>query len=157
MGRGGSCARVSRMTPTHGELPGYARTGYWYAGCRPDELPWATRRLVLWRDDFACVCCNRSVFGQPYAIHVRGPRDRGRDRSPENLITVLGECGERMSLGNEPVDVARGYNVHPSQDPALVPVAYATEAGHASWWLVADGGRSRECPAGALTAAAAGR
>lgn len=130
------------MTPTHDELPGYDRTGYWFAGCRPDELPWAIRRLVLARDDFGCVCCGRSVLGQPYSIHVRRPLGTGRDRSPENLITVLGACGERLLLGGDPADEMKGYNVRPWQDPALVPVTYATPAGHACLWLLPDGGRA---------------
>lgn len=136
------------MAPTRDELPRYARTGYWYAGCRPDELPWAVRRLVLARDDFACVCCNRSVLGRPYRIHVRRPGRVDGDASPENLITVLGECGERLLSGSDPADAARGYRVFPWGDPALVPVVYVTPAGEASAWLLPDGGRLPEPPSG---------
>lgn len=145
------------MTPTHHELAAYDRTGYWYAGCRPDELPWAIRRLVLARDDFACVCCNRSVLGQPYSIDVRESRTLGRDRSPENLITVLRECGERIALGLDPADEAKGYKVSPWDDPALVPVVYVTSTGQANWWLLPDGGRSPGAPARRPTTSVAGR
>lgn len=134
------------MTPAHDELPRYARTGYLFAGCRPGELPWAVRRLVLARDDFSCVCCNRCVLGQPYRIHMRKPGSPEADASPENLITVLAECGERMLSAGDPADEARGYIVRPWDDPARVPVAYATPAGQARAWLLSDGRRSPEPP-----------
>ncbi len=123
------------MTTAQHELPGYDR---------PGELPWATRRLVLARDGYVCVCCDRPVLGRPYAIHLRKPRHRGGDFSPENLITVLAECGERISVQRDPADEARGYSVPPGDDPAFVPVAYRNPAGHAVAWLLPDGGRSFE-------------
>lgn len=128
------------MTTSQEELPGYDRAG---------ELPWAVRRLVLARDGFACVCCSRSVLGRPYAIHLRKPSATGGNPSPENLITVLAECGERISLRRDRTDEASGYRLRSWEEPALVPVAYASPAGRAVAWLLPDGDRSAGPPAGA--------
>ncbi len=127
------------MTTSREELPAYDRAG---------ELPWAVRRLVLARDGFACVCCSRSVLGRPYAIQLRKPSDRGGSASPENLITVLAECGERISFRRDRTDEARGYSLRRWEEPALVPVAYASPAGPAVAWLLPDGDRSAEAPCG---------
>ena len=107
-------------------------------------LTWAMRRLVLARDDFGCVCCDRSILSKPYSILLRKPQDLGGSISPENLITVLGECGERISSLRDPADEARGYVVRACDEPALVPVAYMTPAGQAKRWLSPDGSRSFE-------------
>ena len=110
------------------------------------ELPWPVRQLVLARDNWACLCCGKSILGRPYAIHLRKPWHLGGDTSPENLITVLAECGERITLTYDPADQARGYGVGSSDDPASVPVACFTAAGSAKVWLLRDGGRAFEPP-----------
>ncbi len=110
------------------------------------EVPWPVRRLVLARDDWACLCCARSVLGQPYAIHLRKPWHLGGDTSPENLITVRAECGDRIRDRCDPTDEARGYTVRLYDEPALVPVVYSTPAGQTRVWLLPDGGRAFEPP-----------
>jgi Arc/MetJ-type ribon-helix-helix transcriptional regulator len=107
-------------------------------------LPWAVRQLVLARDHWACLCCDQSVLGRRYAIHLRKPWHLGGDASPENLITVLAECGERISADCDPADEARGYIVGSCDEPALVPVMYSTPAGLTRAWLLPDGGRTFE-------------
>ena len=130
------------MTMTQAELLADVLAG------RPDDavLPWPVRQLVLARDNWACLCCDKSVLGQPYAIHLRKARHLGGDMSPENLITVLAECGERISARRDPADEARGYWVGWCGEPALVPVVYSTPAGQTRAWLLADGGRAFEPP-----------
>ncbi len=136
------------MTTPQDDLPGDGQSEYRRARLRSDaELPWPMRSLVLARDGYACVCCSRPVLGQPYAIHLRKPGSLGGDTSPENLITVLGACGERISSRRDPADVDSGYTVRPGQDPALVPVVFTTPAGRMQVWLLPDGGRSFEPPA----------
>jgi hypothetical protein len=118
-------------------------------GRRDDaELPWPVRQLVLARDNWACLCCGKSILGRPYAIHLRKPGHLGGDMSPENLITVLAECGERITLRYDPADQAAGFGVGSTQDPGSVPVAYSTAAGSAKVWLLRDGGRAFEPPRG---------
>lgn len=106
------------------------------------ELPWPVRQLVLARDNWACLCCDKSVLGRPYAIHLRKPWHLGGDTSPENLITVLAECGRRIRARRDPADRARGYRVGWCDDPALVPVVYSTSAGRTRVWLLPDGSRT---------------
>jgi hypothetical protein len=128
------------MTMTQAELLRDAPGGH----ADDAEVPWPVRRLVLARDNWACLCCARSVLGQPYAIHLRKPWHLGGDTSPENLITVRAECGERMRARCDPVDEARGYQLRPWDNPAVLPVLYATPAGPAKVWLLPDGGRAFE-------------
>lgn len=137
------------MSIAQDELLGYDRPAQPDAArSRDDALTWPMRRLVLARDDFGCVCCNRSVLSRRYDILLRKPRNLGGVTSPENLITVLAECAERISVRRDPADEARGYVMRSWDEPALVPVAYTTPAGHAKWWLLPDGRRSFEPPAG---------
>lgn len=128
---------------THAELARDARVG------RGDDaqVAWPVRRLVLARDNWACLCCDQPVLGRAYAIHLRKARHLGGDMSPENLITVLAECGERISTRRDPADDARGddargYVLGSCDIPALVPVAYSTAAGQTRAWLLPDGGRA---------------
>ena len=110
------------------------------------QLPWPVRQLVLARDNWACLCCGKTILGRPYAIQLRKPWHLGGDISPENLITVQAECGDRITLGCDPADQTRGYEIGPFDDPASVPVAYSTAAGSAKVWLLPDGGRAFERP-----------
>ena len=64
------------------------------------------RRLVLERDGYLCICCGSSIFGKPSAIHLRKPEHFGGSATPENLITVLHACGERISFRRDPLDEA---------------------------------------------------
>jgi hypothetical protein len=130
------------MTLTQAELRADVRDGR-----RDDaQLPWPIRQLVLARDNWACLCCGKTILGRPYAIQLRKPWHLGGDMSPENLITVQAECGDRITLGYDPADHARGYEVGPADDPASVPVACSTMAGSAQVWLLRDGGRAFERP-----------
>ena len=118
----------------------------------PDEvgLPWAVRQLVLARDNWACVCCDKPVLGRPYAIHPRKPGYLGGRTSPENLITVLAGCGERIGARSDPGDVAKGYSIRSYDEPAVVPVLYRSPAGQKRVWLLPDGGRAFEPPSSAV-------
>jgi hypothetical protein len=138
----GSCATVGRMTTTQVELLRDAPVG---RGA-DREVSWPVRRLVLARDNWACLCCGKSVLGRPYAIHLRKPRRLGGDASPENLITVLAECGLRIGFRGDPADEARGLRIRSREEPALVPVLYFTSAGLTKAWLRPDGGRGFEPP-----------
>jgi hypothetical protein len=130
------------------ELLGYDRPAQRDAARSCDDaLTWPMRRLVLARDGFGCVCCDRSILSRPYSIQLRKPPDLGGVVSPENLITVLAECGERISCHSDPADEDRGYVVRSWDEPALVPVAYTTPVGQVKWWLLPDGRRSFESPA----------
>jgi hypothetical protein len=113
-----------------------------------------TRLLVLERDGWACVCCGRSVIGQPYTLQYRKPRSQGGDNSPANLITVHGDryggCHLRITSRIDPWDEARGLTLSPHQDPLLVPVMLFGEAGPGvTVWPTADGRWATEAPTGA--------
>jgi len=108
------------------------------------------RRLVLERDGYLCVCCGRSVIGQPYSLQARKRRSQGGDNSPSNLITVLHACGERINSLLDPLDEARGYRLRSWDDPELVPVSLALSTGSGLMvWLSPDGLLSSEPPPGA--------
>jgi hypothetical protein len=87
---------------------------------RPDA---ATRTLVLERDGYRCVCCGRSVTGEPFML-LR--RSRGGGDSPPNLITALGTpisgCAGRIGSRGDPDDEVKGYSIQSGQNPAEVPV-----------------------------------
>jgi hypothetical protein len=115
------------------------------------------RGLVLERDGYACVCCGRSVIGQPYSLQHRKRRSQGGGNSPTNLITVLGTgttgCHERIDSRRDPHDEAKGYTVRSWDDPALIPVMVFSEGG--SWvsaWLTEAGTYVFEAPEGAEAA-----
>ena len=103
-----------------------------------------TRTLVLERDGYACVCCGRSVIGQPYSLQHRKRRSQGGGNSPSNLVTVLGTgttgCHERIDSRRDPEDEAKGYTVRSWDDPALIPVMVFSEHGSGvTAWLSGDG------------------
>ena len=89
------------------------------------------RLLVLERDGHACVCCGRSVIGQPYSLQHRKRRSQGGTNSPSNLVTVLGTGTtghhERIDSRIDPEDEAKGYTVRSWDDPALIPVMVFSE------------------------------
>jgi hypothetical protein len=109
-------------------------------------LPWPVRQLVLARDNWACLCCDKPILGRPYTVLLRKPRQVGGTLSPENLITVLAACGQRIRFDRDPADAARGYRLRPHQEPALAPVAYPTPAGVSRAWLLPDGSRTFDPP-----------
>jgi hypothetical protein len=108
------------------------------------------RALVLARDGYACVCCGRSVIGQPYSLQHRKRRSQGGDNSPSNLITVLGTgstgCHERIDSRREPGDEANGYTVRSWDDPELVPVTFFSQGSGVTLWLTRDGKRTAVDP-----------
>ncbi len=133
------------MTTTQAELLPDAQPGIWDEA----DVPWPVRQLVLARDNWACLCCDKSILGRPHAIQLRKPRQVGGNTSAENLITVLAECGRRIRFALAPADAAAGLRLGPREEPALVPVTYPTPAGQAKAWLLPDGTRSfsaRELP-----------
>lgn len=114
----------------------------------------AVRILVLQRDGYACVCCGRSIIGQPYSLQHRKRRSQGGSSTPPNLITVFGDgtagCHQRIDSRIKPADEAKGYTVRSRKDPALVPVMVFSEHGSGvTVWLTEDGQYSTEPPRGA--------
>lgn len=114
----------------------------------------ATRKTVLERDNYACVCCGQSIIGRPYSLQHRRARKMGGSRlpwidSPQNLLTVLGSattgCHARMERRGQ-ADKDKGYVVSewPEVDPQFIPVDVVTEFGPARVWLTADGGLSND-------------
>ena len=113
----------------------------------------ATRKLVLDRDGYRCVCCGRSVIGQRYSLQHRKRRSQGGTNSPSNLVTVLGDgttgCHARIDSRRDPNDEAKGYTVRSHDDPALIPVmVFSEHGGGVTAWLAEDGGFAFEAPAG---------
>ena len=108
----------------------------------PDKL---TRDLVLARDDYACVCCGRPIFGQEYSLQHRKRRSQGGTNKPSNLITVLGSattgCHARIDSRVNAQDEPKGYTVRSQRDPARVPVLlFKAGPRFAVWaWATDDG------------------
>ena len=101
-----------------------------------------TRKLVLTRDDYACVCCHTPVFSLPFDLQHRDARGMGGTsnplaNSPVNLITMLRRCHNRVESRRFPEDNTRGYWLRMGQDPAEVPVTYWN--GRRAW-LTTTGG-----------------
>ena len=120
------------------------------AARRRDTEPDAeTRRLVLERDGYACVCCGASVLGRPYSLQHRKRRSQGGGNSPSNLITVTTGCHARIGSRADPADEAKGYTCRGWQDPAGVPVmVFRPGALGAAVWLADDGTCRLEPPEG---------
>ena len=117
-----------------------------------------TRRLVLARDRYACVCCGRSVLDQPYSLQHRVARGVGGTSDPainypENLLTMLGTgttgCHGRVESRSDPDDRKNGYWLHRGESPLLIPVrVFSGHGPGAEKYLTADGGYSDESPWG---------
>jgi hypothetical protein len=117
---------------------------------RDTPVPAAVRELVLARDCHACVCCGKSVVGETWVIYFRKPERLGGPPTPDNLITVLRSCGERIGFLRDARDEASGYRLRPWQDPELVPVGLTLSAGQrATVWLTPQGLLSFEPPSAA--------
>lgn len=110
------------------------------------RVPAAVRNLVLARDCYVCVCCGKSVTGEMSVIHFRKPERDGGQATPENLITVLPACGERISYGGDPQDETWGYRLQPWDDPEFVPIVLALAGPRPTVWLTPDGLLSFESP-----------
>jgi hypothetical protein len=111
----------------------------------------ATRNAVLERDGYACVCCGRTIIGQPYTLHPRKRHSQGGDTSPSNLVTVLDAgragCRARIDSGCDPSDEAKGYVVRSWDDPALTPVVVSGRHGTGCLvWLTPDGSYRTQPP-----------
>jgi hypothetical protein len=118
---------------------------------RDTDLDAAARAAVLERDGYACVCCGRTVIGQPYTLQLRKPRSHGGDTSPSNLLTVLDTgrtgCRARIDSHCDPSDEAKGYVVRSWDDPALVPVVVSGRHGTGCLvWLTPDGSYRTQPP-----------
>jgi hypothetical protein len=96
----------------------------------------ATRRLVLQRDGYACVCCGVPFLGKPYSVQQRKHTSQGGANNPSNLIMVLGTCAERIRSHRDLRDEESGYSLHADQDPELVPILLYRRIGV---WLAPDG------------------
>ena len=96
----------------------------------------ATRRLVLQRDGYACVCCGVPFLGKRYSVHHRMHKSQGGTNSPSNLIMVLGTCAERIRSHRDLRDEESGYSLRTDQDPELVPILLY---GRIGVWLAPDG------------------
>jgi len=146
MSRGnGLSVRIPLSRPR--EKPAAARTRKRTAPARYTGPDRKTRALVLERDGHACVCCGRSVIGQPYSLQHRKRRSQGGTSDASNLITVLGTgttgCHERIDSRRDPHDEAKGYTVRSWDDPAAVGV---TLFDGREVWLHDDGGYRDEGP-----------
>lgn len=109
-----------------------------------------TRKRVLLRDGFACVCCGQSIIGQRYSLGHRLRASQGGKVEPSNLLVFLGWGGEachgRIDSRREPRDEEKGLTVRSWQDPALIPV---TLFDGRQVWLTPDGHYADESPEGA--------
>jgi hypothetical protein len=114
------------------------------------------RALVLERDGFACVGCNKGILGRPYSLQHRNARGMGGTsrpdaNSPVNLVVL---CGSATSPGGchllaeqrDPVMHERGLWLNSWEDPALVPVMVFSPRGRVPVWLTADGRRVLDDP-----------
>ena len=145
--------------PHHGAGPGQRQDGQEQerAPKRKTGPSRKVRDLVLARDGRACVCCGRSVTGQPYSLQHRKRRSQGGTNSPSNLVTVLGTgttgCHERIDSRRDPHDEAKGYTVRSWDDPAQVPVmVFSANGSGVTKWL-SDDGRYLDEPPGEASAA----
>jgi 5-methylcytosine-specific restriction protein A len=150
--RTGGLSRVTPMTRTAWKRKPVRDTG-------PTRK---VRALVLARDGFACVGCNKSVVGRPYSLQHRvargmGGTSRADAGSPVNLIVL---CGSATSPGGchllaeqrDPVMHERGLWLNSWEDPATVPVMIATALLPVPVWPTADGRYSKVPPEGTVAA-----
>lgn len=146
--RQGACEQLddagARVLPWSPPLP--ARTPTPRQTLSATRIPAAVRNLVLARDCYVCVCCGKSVTGELSTIHFRKPERDGGPATPENLITVLPACGERISYGCDPQDEAWGYRLQSWDDPEFVPIVLALAGPRPTVWLTRDGLLSFESP-----------
>jgi hypothetical protein len=110
------------------------------------------RRLVHKRD-VNCAGCGRSVAGIPRSIQHRVARGMGGSSRPEanavERLVLL--CGSATTPGSchlaceerDPVMHDRGLWLWSWEDPASVPVEYATPDGPVRYLLLPDGSRRR--------------
>ena len=113
----------------------------------------ATRRIVLERDGWSCAGCGAPV-GQPgtwWSMQHRVARRHRPDNTPVNLVSLCGSAvtgchfiAEQRTAGYH----ERGLWLHSWEDPAEVPVMYATADGGMTRWLRPDGSLAAEPPGG---------
>jgi hypothetical protein len=132
--RSGMPPRASYAAGTAQLRAAYPRYAQWH-DTEPDE---ATRQLVLARDNYACVCCGKSIIGQPYNIHHVKLRSQGGTHTAKNLITLLGTgtmaCHGRIHSHIDPRDKYRGYIAESWEDPAAKEMWLVT--GFGSRWVL---------------------
>jgi hypothetical protein len=143
-----------RRTPLPGLAAGQGRAQKASRDTGPSKR---TRKLVLERDGYCCVCCGKSVIDQVYSLQHRDARGSGGTsdpmaNSPVNLVTMLGDgitgCHGRVELRKDPADGPKGYRLETGQDPALTPVWRVNEFGLARWaWPTSKGTWIYEAPA----------
>jgi len=113
------------------------------------------RALVLERDGWSCVSCDKPVGlpGTWWSLQHRLARGVGGDNSPSNLIALCGSatspgCHRRCEDRDEEMR-HRGYWLRSDDDPpALVPVMYFSPHGSGfTAWLCDDGSLIFEQPA----------
>lgn len=115
----------------------------------PDD---ATRKLVLERDWYRCVCCGKSITGRRYSLQHRKRRSQGGDNSPSNLVLLCGAVGEPGSCRDacdwrSPEMEDRGFWLCPNEDPALIPVVTNSPTGsQLVLWLTPEGTYGFEVP-----------
>ena len=112
----------------------YPQFAHWH-DTGPDA---ATRQLVLTRDNYACVCCGKSIIGQQYSIQHVKRRSQGGTNTATNLITLLGTgitaCHGRIDSRVDKRDKDRGYTADSGEDPAAKEMWLVTEFG--SRWVL---------------------
>jgi hypothetical protein len=96
-----------------------------------DEVPEATRALVLARAGHRCESCGAHLIGKPYNLHHRQARGMGGTRaalahSPVNLLALCGRGNHSgcHALVHTNVTEARGAGmlVRRAADPSRIPV-----------------------------------
>jgi hypothetical protein len=118
---------------------------------RDAGFPPVVRRLIKKRDKW-CAGCGINVAGIPFSIQHRAARGMGGTSRPEASTAVNGclLCGSATTPGSchqkaesrDPEMHRRGLWLWSWQNPAEVPVGYATPEGLAWFLLEADGGRT---------------
>lgn len=122
----------------------------------------ATRQAVYERDGYACVCCGRSIIGQPHSVGHRKRRSQGGTNDVTNLLTFLGfgngltgddDHHHRIDQRKNTADEDNGYTVRSYKDPALISVRVFSAGGSGTLaWPTPDGKWSTEPPEGVTAA-----